>query len=82
VIRRVQDMRKELDLDVEASIKAVVRIEDERICDLVLDWEAHIAGEVRSKLLIIGIDVEPDGDLVKEWDVEGIGMKMSVSEFS
>ena len=82
VIRRVQDMRKELDLDVEASIKAVVRIDDERICDLVLDWEAHIAGEVRSKLLIIGIDIEPDGDLVKEWDVEGISMKMSVSEFS
>ncbi|MCL7415020.1 MAG: isoleucine--tRNA ligase [ANME-2 cluster archaeon] len=80
VIRRVQDMRKELDLDVEARIRAVVRIEDERICDLVLDWEAHIAGEVRSKLLIIGIDVEPEGDLVKEWDVEGTFMKMSISE--
>ncbi|MCL7412721.1 MAG: DUF5915 domain-containing protein, partial [ANME-2 cluster archaeon] len=82
VIRRIQDMRKELDLDVEASIKAVVRIEDERICDLVLDWEAYIAGEVRSTLLIIGIDIKPDGELVKDWDVEGIAMTIGISGFS
>jgi isoleucyl-tRNA synthetase len=75
-------MRKELDLDVEERIKAVVLIKDERILDLVLDWESHIADEVRTKLLVIGMDVEPEGDLVKEWDVEGIGMKMGISNIS
>jgi isoleucyl-tRNA synthetase len=82
VIRRLQDMRKELDLDVEERIKAIVLIKDERILDLVLDWEAHIADEVRTKLLVISMDIEPEGDLVKEWDVEGTGMKMSISKIS
>ena len=82
VIRRLQDMRKELDLDVEERIKAIVLIKDERILDLVLDWESHIADEVRTKLLVIGMDVEPEGDLVKEWDVEGTGMKMGISIIS
>jgi len=82
VIRRLQDMRKELDLDVEERIKAIVLIKDERILDLILDWESHIADEVRTKLLVISIDVEPEGDLVKEWDVEGTGMKMSISKVS
>lgn len=80
VIRRLQDMRKELDLDVEAPVKAMVLVSDERICDLILDLEAHIAEEVRAKLLVIGIDVLPEGDLVKEWDVEGTFMKMSISK--
>ena len=82
VIRRLQDMRKELDLEVEAKIKAMVLIEDERICDLVLDLEPHIAGEVRSNLLIIGLDIVPEGELVKEWDVEGTSMKMSITKSS
>ncbi|NIA03284.1 MAG: isoleucine--tRNA ligase [Nitrospirae bacterium] len=80
VIRRLQDMRKELDLEVEATVKAMVLIEDERICDLVLDLESYIAGEVRSNLLVIGLDIIPEGELVKEWDVEGTSMKMSISK--
>jgi isoleucyl-tRNA synthetase len=79
VIRRIQDMRKKLDLDVEAGIKAVVRINDEHVCDLVLDRESYIAEEIRSRLLIIGIDIEPEGELVREWDVEGTLMKMAIS---
>lgn len=82
VIRRLQDMRKELDLDVEATIKAKVLIEDERICDLVLDWESHISEEIRAHLLIIGLDIIPEGDLIKEWDVEGTVMRMSISKSS
>jgi isoleucyl-tRNA synthetase len=60
----------------------MVLIEDERICDLVLDLEPHIAGEVRSNLLIIGLDIIPEGELVKEWDVEGTRMKMSIKKSS
>lgn len=82
VIRRLQDMRKELDLEVEAVIRAAVLIEDRRINDLVLDWKPHIAGETRAKQLVIGIDVEPQGELVKEWDVEGTIMKMGISKQS
>ena len=79
VIRRVQDMRKEMDLAVEENIKVIICIDDERVVDLVLDLEQLIASEVRADVQIIGFDVEVHGDLVKDWDVEGISMHMGIS---
>ncbi len=55
-------------------------IEDERVCDLVLDRESYISDEIRAKLLIIGIEIKPDGEIVKEWDVEGTSMKISITK--
>ncbi|MCK5660680.1 MAG: class I tRNA ligase family protein, partial [Methanosarcinales archaeon] len=79
-IRRIQDMRKELDLDVEDSIEAIVQLGDERVIDLVLDFEGTVASEVRSGLLVIGLDVEPKGTLVKEWDIEGVKVNIGISK--
>jgi isoleucyl-tRNA synthetase len=79
VIRRVQDMRKEMDLAVEENIRAIICIDDERVVDLVLDLEQLIASEVRADVQIIGFDVEVHGDLVKDWDVEGISMHIGIS---
>jgi len=80
IIRRLQDMRKELNLHVEDEISAVVNINDERITDLVLEWEEAIVHEVRSRILVIGMDIEVKGALVKEWNVEGITMTMGISK--
>ncbi|MDP2845463.1 MAG: DUF5915 domain-containing protein, partial [Candidatus Methanoperedens sp.] len=80
VIRRIQDMRKELDLAVEEEIKAVVEIRDANVVELVLELKDFIAGEVRAKSLVIGSDVEVEGALVKDWDVEGVKMRMGVGE--
>ena len=45
IIRRIQDMRKELDLRVEDQIRAVVDIESKPILDLVLQRKrAHRRG--------------------------------------
>jgi isoleucyl-tRNA synthetase len=41
IIRRIQDMRKELDLRVEDQIKAVVDIESKPILDLALRRRIH-----------------------------------------
>jgi isoleucyl-tRNA synthetase len=79
VIRRVQDMRKEMDLAVEENIKVIICIDDERVVDLVLDLEQLIASEVRADVQIIGFDVEVHGELVKDWDVEGISMHIGIS---
>jgi isoleucyl-tRNA synthetase len=79
VIRRVQDMRKEMDLAVEENIKTIICIDDERVVDLVLDLEQMIASEVRADVQIIGFDLEVHGDLVKDWDVEGISMHIGIS---
>jgi isoleucyl-tRNA synthetase len=79
VIRRIQDMRKELDLEVDENILAHIRIDDERIVDLVLDRENYIAKEVRSQVQLIGFDVDATGTLVKDWNVEGIDVHIGIS---
>jgi len=79
VIRRIQDMRKELDLAVEEEIKAVVEIKDTKVRELVSALSGFIAGEVRAELLDIGTDVKVEGDLVKDWDVEDIKMRIGIT---
>jgi isoleucyl-tRNA synthetase len=49
------------------------------VVDLVLDLEQLIASEVRANVQIIGFDVEVNGDLVKDWDVEGIAMHIGIA---
>ncbi|MCQ6963487.1 isoleucine--tRNA ligase [Methanolobus chelungpuianus] len=79
VIRRVQDMRKELDLAVDEGIRAHIKITDQRILDLVLDLEQHIAKEIRAEVQVIGLDVDANGTLSKDWDVEGVSMSIGIS---
>lgn len=79
VIRRVQDMRKELDLAVDEGIRAHIRITDQRVLDLVLDLEQHIAKEIRAEVQVIGLDVDANGTLSKDWDVEGVSMSIGIS---
>lgn len=79
VIRRLQDMRKELDLVVDENIKAEVRIEDERVRELVKTLKTLIAEEVRAASFEFST-TEVSGTLVKDWNVEGIAMKMGVSK--
>ena len=80
VIRRLQDMRKELDLVVDENIRASVRIEDERVLKLVETLKDLIAEEVRADTLDLGSDIDVSGALVKDWDVEGIAMKMGIAK--
>ncbi len=80
VIRRVQDMRKELDLAVDDNIRSHIQINDERVLDLVLDREQFIAKETRSNVQVIGLDVDTSGSLEKDWNVEGISMKIGISK--
>ena len=79
-IRRIQDMRKELDLEVNDWIGVALELADEykRVADLLRSKEAFIAREVRAKEISIG-DVSAAGDLVKDWDVEGVKMRIGVS---
>jgi isoleucyl-tRNA synthetase len=80
VIRRLQDMRKELDLIVDENIRASVRIEDERVLKLVETLKDLIAEEVRADVFDLGSGIEISGALVKDWDVEGIAMKMGIAK--
>ncbi len=79
VIRRVQDMRKELNLAVDDNIISHIQIDDERVLDLVLDREQFIAKETRANVQVIGLEVDTCGSLEKEWTVEGVSMNMGIS---
>jgi len=48
VIRRVQEMRKELDLDLEEAIRVDLSLGDERISELISRHEELVAREVRA----------------------------------
>jgi isoleucyl-tRNA synthetase len=73
VIRRVQEMRKDLELDIEARIRVALDIADERVADLVAEHEALIKEEVRADEL----GAVEDGHR-KTWDVEGTEMEIAV----
>jgi len=84
IIRRLQDMRRVLDLRVEATVVAAVRVGDKRVADLVGGkWWDLISGEVRAKDLSITFGQalsDPERySLVREWDVEGVPMVMGIS---
>ena len=84
VIRRIQEMRRQLDLAVEDFITADVAVADKRICDLIGgNWKAGIAEEVRAKdlsLHLAGEPAESSHQLAKDWDVEGVAMTIGISK--
>ena len=76
VIRRIQQMRKDMKLNVEQFI----------LCDLMSDevhdpmlakWKDHIASEVRAKTL--NITDSPAGTVVKEWEFDGKSVTIGIS---
>ncbi|RLM96485.1 isoleucine--tRNA ligase [Haloarcula sp. Atlit-7R] len=74
VIRRVQEMRKDLELDIEARIVVDLSIDDERVSELVWRHEDFIKNEVRADEL----DGVEDGHR-KTWEVEGVEMEIAIA---
>ena len=80
LIRRVQDMRKDLDLDVEANIDVGVETSIE-FKDLIVPQSEFISHEVRARSLIVSDSEEcsKDSDVyTKEWDIEGEKVIISI----
>ncbi|QIB74517.1 isoleucine--tRNA ligase [Halogeometricum borinquense] len=77
VIRRIQEMRKRLSLDVEEEIAVSLDVQDDRVADLVYRHEDLIAEEVRATTL--DSDGE-DADLTEEWDIEGVTVVISIAQ--
>ena len=72
IVRRVQEMRKDMELNMEDVIVSSISTNRER----VKGWEDYIKSETRSRDLIFG---SVSGDLVREWNIDGekitIGIK-------
>jgi isoleucyl-tRNA synthetase len=81
VIRRINEMRKQLDLAVEDFIVADVAVADERICALIQgSWRAGIMEEVRARELAVHTAgaMAKTYEMVKDWDVEGVAMTIGI----
>ncbi|WP_436902639.1 isoleucine--tRNA ligase [Halovenus halobia] len=76
VIRRVQEMRKDLELDIQAGIRLSLDVQDDRVADLVREHEDLIADEVRGKFGAV-----EDGHR-KEWEVEGVTMDIAIEKIA
>lgn len=79
VVRRIQQMRKELDLDIEAFIKTKVEVKDEKIVELLKNQREYISRETRSKILEISTQAKHEG-YVKEWDINNKHFVISIKE--
>jgi len=85
IIRRLQEMRKQLDLKVDDNISIDILIGDDNIRDLINPlWQEFISNEVRGKELIIhsSADARDDSSLFqldREWDIEGISVTLGIS---
>lgn len=79
LVRRIQEMRKEMDLAVDASVLTQVQCA-ERLRGFFEEWQAYVRRETRSSNLSF-VSGSPGGDHVKAWDVEGerlvIGITLS-----
>jgi len=78
IVRRIQSMRKELDLDVEDKIKIEINISSDKQ-KLLQNWEDYIKTETRSDGIKY-ID-RPQGKLLKKWKIEEIDAKIGISKF-
>lgn len=86
LIRRIQDMRKDLDLDVEANIDVIVKTTT-KFKEFVVPQFKFIVNEVRARTLMIS-DIDECEDCAstyngtkvysKDWDIEGENVSISI----
>jgi isoleucyl-tRNA synthetase len=75
VVRRVQEMRKDMDLEMDAEIRLDVLVFDEEVGELVARHEDLIREETRAREL-----GEVDDGHREEWDVEGTTVALEIEE--
>ncbi len=77
IIRRIQEMRKQLDLDVEAEIRVGLTVGDGRIEAFVDDHRELIAQEVRAAAFVD--DPAAADDLIEDWEIEDTEVTIGIA---
>ncbi len=72
LVRRIQEMRKEMNLDMEEKIVTTIACNEER----VKGWKDYIKKETRSSVITFG---KGEGDFVKGWNIDGEKIKIGIS---
>jgi isoleucyl-tRNA synthetase len=76
IVRRIQSMRKELDLEVEDKIITMIKVDKEKVKSLK-NWISYIQGETRSDKISF-VD-KPSGKLIKKWEIDEIETEIGIS---
>ena len=83
VTRRVQVMRKELDLKVEQTVKLLLQLSDDESVELAELYREYLATETRADSLeLVGPTAKPSWDAfgyVKEWEVDDLTLKVGMT---
>ncbi|MFB6136168.1 MAG: isoleucine--tRNA ligase [Halobacteriaceae archaeon] len=74
IIRRVQEMRKDLDLEMDEAVRLDVLVFDDRVAELVAEREDLVREEVRAAEL-----GEVEDGYRKEWEIEGVEVHLAVA---
>ncbi|KYK22603.1 isoleucine--tRNA ligase [Thermoplasmatales archaeon SG8-52-2] len=77
IVRRIQSMRKELDLDVEDRISTEINVSFD-IESALKNWNDYIKTETRSK--DISFTDKPSGKLVKKWKIDELDAEIGISK--
>jgi len=77
IIRRIQSMRKELDLEIEDKISTEIKVDSTKKSALQ-KWEEYIKGETRSKKVYF-VD-SPTGKLVKKWKIDELEVEIGLNK--
>jgi isoleucyl-tRNA synthetase len=78
VVRRIQEMRKRLDLAVDEEIHTALDIADDRVAGLVDRHRDLIAEETRTEAFVDPDESTDEMDLVEKWDVEGVSVTIGI----
>jgi len=82
VVRRVQTMRKEMNLRIEEFVDVVLKVQEDESLELLKPLEAYVKSEVRARsLVLLGPNEEhryPSEAHVKAWDVDGETVEIAV----
>jgi isoleucyl-tRNA synthetase len=83
VIRRIQVMRKEMNLNVEQRVDLMIQFSDREAADLAGMFSDHLSTETRSsKTQLVGPDSKAEWKpfkYVKEWEIEDLRIKVGMT---
>jgi isoleucyl-tRNA synthetase len=81
VIRRLQEMRKRLDLPVDGFVDVFVSASDPEKLGWLEDEKEYLMEEVRAKTLVVlrSDQPRPTSALEEDWKIEGNNFHMGIS---
>ena len=80
LIRRIQVMRKDLQLDIMEQVACVVAIADRSIRELIQPVIDYIEEETRTTLQLASQLEKTDNHLVKRWDINGVEVEIALEK--